>query len=260
MNKLYDRFERKALIGNSKLQWLFESLHRFSLRGMNYNQVTAEDSGEQFVINYLQKKLSKKNEIVLFDVGANIGEYSKALVNRFPKSRIYSFEALPSTFEILKNNLLSDKNIICINKALGNQRENRLIYTDGAGSGLTSFYPIESSKKTEMVSTSMITIDSFCQENNVEQIDFLKIDVEGFELEVLKGGKQMIESGKILNIQFEFGGTHINSETSFHKIFQFLSNYDISRVLKNGLRGYPQYSVNMEIYLSANYFAEIKQR
>lgn len=61
MKKLYDRFERKILIGNRKLQWLFESLHRFSLRGMNFDQVQSiETSGELYVIVLLRKKLAIK--------------------------------------------------------------------------------------------------------------------------------------------------------------------------------------------------------
>lgn len=59
MIKLYDFIERKLLIGNSKPQWLFESLHRFSLRAMNYNQVQSIYESGVFVIKHLAKKISK---------------------------------------------------------------------------------------------------------------------------------------------------------------------------------------------------------
>lgn len=259
-HRLYDSFERKVLIGNSKLQWLYESLYRFSLRGMNYDQVqSVEESGELFVINYLSKKLLNKRGNVMMDVGANVGDYSKVLSTSFPETNVYSFEALPATFHILKENLTNYKNIMCENMALGDKIEERTFFSDGAGSHLSSFYPTES-MHNERLKKNIIpitTIDSFCREKEIEKIDFLKIDVEGFELEVLKGAESMIKEGKILNIQFEFGGNHVTSGTHFYTIFKYLSQYRISRVLKNGLRPYTNYDKLYEVYSSANYLAEL---
>lgn len=262
MKKLYDLFERKVLIGNRKLQWLYESLHRFSLRGMNYDQAgTITESGELYVIGHLAKKLNKNNSFVFFDVGANRGDYSKALINKFRGSKVYSFEPLPSTFGMLKKETQSFENIYCINKALGAQEGRRKIYSDGAGSGLSSFFPLESQaeNKSHMEEVCITTLDSFCSANEIRQIDFLKIDVEGFEFEVLKGAETMIKSNKIRNIQFEFGGNHVKGHVHFFDIFQFLSNnYTISRVLRDGFRLYDRYDKQWEVYHTANYLAELK--
>jgi FkbM family methyltransferase len=224
---------------------------------MNYDQVQSiDESGEVFVWGHLEGNLSSKQKPILIDVGANIGEYSKKLSAKFPQSHIYSFEALPSTFAILEKNLSGIKNITSINKALGSKQEERTIFTDGPGSGLTSFYSFGKNQTESIV--SVITLDQFCQEHQIKTIDFLKIDVEGFEMEVLKGAKKMIDSKKILNIQFEFGGNHLGGGNSFYEVYEFLSNYKISRVLKNGLRQYGNYSKHLEVQLSANYLAELK--
>jgi FkbM family methyltransferase len=259
MNKLYDLFERNVLIGNQKLQWLFESLHRFSLRGMNYDQVsTVQNSGELFVIDYLRRKTSSQQDVIIFDVGANVGEYSKTLSDKFPNGRIFSFEALPATFEILKGNLRTCENVTLVNYALGDQEETRAIYTDGAGSGLTSFYPRESMNQPEAVHISVTTVDLFCEKNNISNIDFLKIDVEGFEFEVLKGAEKMISSGRVANIQFEFGENYLNTGIHLQTFFQFLSAYNVSRVLRNGLRRYEHFDKIWEVYSAANYLAELR--
>ncbi len=263
IKNMLDLFERKVLIGNSKFQRLFESLHRFSLRGMNYDQVQSlERSGELFVMNYLKEKLRSQKKPILFDIGANTGEYSKALATIFDECTIYSMEALPSTYEMLKQNLNTYKNITCVNTALGARKEEREFYSDGAGSHLSTFFPVGSlnNQRLEKTVTSISTIDSFCTERKIERIDFLKIDVEGFELEVLTGAEKMIKGGKISNIQFEFGSNHIHSGAHFYHIFQILSDYKISRVLKNGLRHYVDYNKIQEIYLSANYLAERKDQ
>lgn len=262
MLKLYDQFERKILIGNSKLQWLFESLHRFSLRGMNYDQVsTPYESGEVFVLNYIKNKLQIEHKPILFDVGANVGEYSKLLTTLFPASAVYSFEALPATFNILTNNINQDKRIRCFNWALGARPEKRTIYSEGAGSGLSTFYPIDeiiAEDRLSEVKVSTTTIDSFCQENGINKIDLLKIDVEGAELDVLIGAERMITERRISFIQFEFGKNHIKSGSHLYDFFKLLSDYNISRVLKNGLRPLQKYQATHEIYLSANYLAEQK--
>lgn len=229
---------------------------------MNYNQVQSiDESGEVFVIKHLVKKFQNRKDLVFFDAGTNVGEYCKILKNQFEKSIIYSFEALPSTYEILLENVQTSKSIICINKALGSQKGDRSIYTDGAGSGLSSFLPNQfvTNKKLEKVTASITTIDSFCKDNNIKQIDFLKIDVEGFELEVLQGAEKMITDGNVLNIQFEFGGNHLTGRVHFCDLYQYLNKYKISRVLKNGLRTYLTYNTHQEIYLAANYLAELKE-
>lgn len=262
MINFYDSFERNVLIGRSSLQRFFESLHRFSLRGMNYDQVsTPKSSGELYVLKYLQNKLPRQSKLTLFDVGANVGEYAKLLCQYFPQSRVFGFEALPATYEILLQNIKRDDQIFPVNKALGSTKEKRSFYTDGAGSGLSTFFPMESITSQHIMQEITIeieTIDSFCLDNQIEKIDFLKIDVEGFELEVLKGAKKMIADKRIQAIQFEFGKNHIKSGTHFYDFFEYLSEYKISRVLKDGLRPYKTYEAQHEIYLGANYFAELK--
>lgn len=84
---------------------------------------------------------------MLFDVGANKGEYSrtnnngkwdvrnfyqKTLAAQFKESRIYSFEKLPSTFKTLTKSVQDLNNIVCINNVLGSQVEDRLFYTEGS--------------------------------------------------------------------------------------------------------------------------------
>ena len=106
---------------------------------------------------------------------------------------------------------------------------------------------------------TLTTIDTFCQENNIEHIDFLKIDVEGNELKVLQGAKTMINNGNIDYIQFEFGGTAIDAHIYFQDFYYLLKDkYRIYRILNNGLRHIDKYSELNEIFVTTNFFAEKK--
>jgi hypothetical protein len=80
--------------------------------------------------------------------------------------------------------------------------------------------------------------------------------VEGHELAVLKGAHRMIDRNAIEIIQFEFGGTSLDSRSYFKDFFQLLSpKYRIYRILPRGLRELKAYSEKLEIFQSANYLA-----
>jgi hypothetical protein len=111
--------------------------------------------------------------------------------------------------------------------------------------------------KSEIVEIN--TIDEFCSANGIRHIHFLKMDVEGNELNILYGAKQMIESDSIDFIQFEFGGCNIDSRTYFQDFFYLLKDrYHIYRILKKGLFQIDTYSEKYEIFTTTNYLAQRK--
>ena len=103
------------------------------------------------------------------------------------------------------------------------------------------------------------TVDEFCAANQIDRIHFLKIDVEGHELAVLRGANRMIGGGKVDYIQFEFGGCNIDSRTFFQDFWYMLHNqYDIYRIVPTGLYPIKKYTETREIFLCSNYLAESK--
>ena len=108
-------------------------------------------------------------------------------------------------------------------------------------------------KKQEV---DMMRLDDFCLENNVKNIDFLKIDVEGNELKVLDGAKGMLSNDKISVIQFEYGGTYIDAEILLKDVFDFFSElpYTIYKILPDRLLQ-TSYSQQLENFQYANYLA-----
>ncbi len=100
------------------------------------------------------------------------------------------------------------------------------------------------------------TLDDFCAEQGVERIDFLKLDVEGHELAVLRGAQRMLGAGAVSMIQFEFGPANIYSRTFFYDFWTLLSSaYDIHRVVPKGLAHIAYYGEQREIFLTTNYLA-----
>ncbi|MDO1448845.1 FkbM family methyltransferase [Rhodocytophaga aerolata] len=251
--------------GKKRFHKLFEIMHNLSLPGMNYGG--GGDimlSGEKFVLEYLQKTLSQKQCITVFDVGANIGTFTReVLATLGEKAQVYCFEPSAYTFKILSKNIGSCPKVKLFNIGLGSTNTDKLLFYNDKGSILASMYERDLSKynvtldKQEIV--TLEELDSFCNNNKIYNIDFLKLDVEGFEFEVLKGSKSMIANRKIDRIQFEFGGTQIDSRTFFRDFFLLLSpSYNIYRILKDGLYLIDRYTESLEIFLTSNFLAELK--
>jgi FkbM family methyltransferase len=250
------------ILSKIKNQHFWESLFQLSLRMMNFgNGGNFRQSGELFVAKLIQKRLEKESQIVIFDVGANIGNYSKELSILFKnKAKIFSFEPSNETFKLFTKTTEEYKNIIAHNFGFSDKENNQLLYTNSKGSGLASVYQRKldhfgiNMDKTEEIKLN--TIDNYCAENKIEQIHFLKLDIEGHELNALNGAKKMIANKKIEFIQFEFGGCNIDSKTYFQDFFYLLKdNYNIYRVLKDNIYELPAYKETYEIFITINYLA-----
>lgn len=132
---------------------------------------------------------------VIFDVGANVGQTVTEIRRKFPDPVIYSFEPVPSTFKSLVSNTRGIGGVHCIPCALGETPGTAAI-TDNATSGqntlMTSAKP--GSPKVEV---RVDAVDAFCLARDIDAIDVLKIDTEGFEMSVLRGARRMLETGAI---------------------------------------------------------------
>ena len=105
----------------------------------------------------------------------------------------------------------------------------------------------------------MIRLDDFCEKENITSIFFMKMDIEGHEIEALMGAGKLITEKKVQYIQFEFGPANIGSRTYFFDFWKLLNeNYHISRILKDGLFPILEYNETEEIFISTNFFCELK--
>ena len=102
----------RPFVGKKYQQAFYEKLHLLSLVGMNYGiGGDLKVSGELDALNYIKRKLGNKKSVVLFDVGANVGDYTKGLLDVFGgfDCGIYSFEPSKRIFSLLNENIKSDK-------------------------------------------------------------------------------------------------------------------------------------------------------
>jgi FkbM family methyltransferase len=262
---LYQSFKNEwiANVGKLEYQGFFDEIYKLSLQGMNFGGGAAvQDSGELNVLKYIRDKFQYVGDhFTVFDVGANVGEYTLFVLQTLGNIRVLSFEPSYETFKQLENKAGGYKNIEIYNIGFGDKNTTLTLYSNQTGSGLASLYKrrldhfgIDMNNKEEV---TIRTIDDFCKERGIEKIHFLKLDVEGHELRVLQGAKEMINANAIEFIQFEFGGCNIDSRTYFQDFYYFLNDkYKIYRIIKDGLYPIDRYDERYEIFVTTNYLAE----
>jgi len=226
-------------------QNFFEGVLVFTLKVLNIGEGQAvETSGEKNVVELLNN-ISDDKEIVVFDVGAHTGEWFHMFKGLYTKkAQIYSFEPEKNAFVELSK--IKDGSLHPVNMALGNTIENK--YLSGA-------QVMDSANNPNSEEIKITTIDKYCSDNNIKNIDLLKMDVEGYELKILRGAKEMIKSGKIRLIQFEFGAVS-TEKYSMQDFFDILSEqYTICRILKHGYYPLKSYKHYYEILSLTNFIA-----
>lgn len=269
LKKIIKNLYKLKYKGKTQHQQKFEKLLHFSLYAQNIGcGGDFEDSGEKVCLEQINIFLSfhyKTNTITLFDIGANVGKYSLLLNKIFDEKRaaIKAFEPLGSTFKELEKNTKGVNNIQCHNFGFGEKEEIVKLYFNSENSVFSSIYS-QSSLGFEMKDfqeIKLFNLDSYCTQNEIYKIHFMKLDTEGNEFSILQGAEKMLREARIDFIQFEFGGSNISSRTYFRDYFYFLTNlnYDMYRVVQDGLYKIENYSLSHEIFLVTNFIAVQKE-
>ena len=222
---------------------------------LNYHN--SNESGEY---TFLKKYISLINTPVVFDVGANKGDYIKIVCEINKAVKIYAFEPDKTAYKKLEN--IKSDNISLYNYGLSDNVGEMEFYNreDELGSGHSSLYKEVITDIHKVGFISMVykfsTIDNFVKENNISKIDLLKIDTEGHELALLTGAKETIKTGKVSIIHFEFNEMNVISRSFFRDFILILSDYNIYRMLPDNIvKLEPYVPVRMEIFAFQNIVA-----
>ena len=182
---------------------------------------------------YHFRNLIDNSQPLIFDVGAYVGDTIEQFKLSFPESYIHAFEPFDESFSFLKNRFQKTDKIFLNNKALGDcSLLNKKMYiTQNKGSssllqpakGANEFWEGNPLLTQEEVKVEITTIDSYCQQNNIESIDILKIDVQGNELKVLKGAKRMLKETRVKVIFTEISiAPNYEAQSEIDEVIKFL--------------------------------------
>lgn len=199
---------------------------------------------------------SSADEALLFDVGANVGEWTRqalalaASANR--PTQVFAFEPSSATREILKRRLAGAENVEVIPVAISELEGEGDFFSNGAGSGTNSLSAV-SGPSTERV--PITTLDGFMRERNIERLDMLKIDTEGFDLGVLRGAERALAEGRIDLVQFEYNWRWLLNRASLLQVFEFIRNkpYRFGKLVGRSIAYFDEWHFELDRFFENNY-------
>lgn len=158
---------------------------------------------------------------VLFDVGANVGSSTTVFRAEFPRAQIFAFEPVKASYDELTRVVANDTRVQCFRYAMGS--------TPGtANMSATSTHPTNrivpdrSATQAGLEPVQVQTGDLFCGEHKIERINFLKIDAEGFDLEVCRGFSRMLKEQRVDLVEVEAG---MNPGNKMHVPFEDFTRF-----------------------------------
>ncbi|MCR9117750.1 MAG: FkbM family methyltransferase [bacterium] len=259
MKKLLIRLYR-AVFARRIFRKLNLLLFHMSLRGLGVlNYETSAVSGEKHLIGRFLPKLIANQSPIFFDVGANVGNFSRTLLKHFPDAQLHAFEPHPANFAKLQT--IDSPQFSAHNLAVGKAAGEMTLFdrADADGSTHASLHEevISEIHKQKSVSTTVQvdTLDAIAKRLEIQTIDFLKIDTEGNELDVLLGAETLLNEGRIKCIHFEFNEMNIISRVFFRDFRKRLEHYDFFRLLPGDLLPLNESPLETELFAYQNIIA-----
>jgi len=223
-----------------KFQKFFELIFRLNLSYLGYMNWSPDFklTGERLVL----KKLSKYGIDRILDIGANQGQWAEMALSTL-KCQVVSIEPQLSDFvnlSMLKNKFSG--RLFTLNLAIGDTDKDVQIHVHDSSSELSYIddrlnkLPLLSGKSSKKEAVSMLKLDSLfkLEKDLLSQIDFVKIDTEGYEINVLRGGLNYLDSVSPKFIQLEMNWHQLFVNSSLFYFSEVLKNYIPYKVLPSG--------------------------
>lgn len=233
------------------LEWRIQKIQG---KGIGYGSLNFE---VQSILGFL-KKIHLDN-LIVFDVGANEGQYAREFLFQNPGVIVHSFEPSRAAFGVLEKSSRGCANWFVHNFGMGNASSTMKLYFDSPGSASASLVEKEningSFQEYDFELVEIQTLNDFIRANNRLIPDVLKIDIEGFELSCLKGSLDFLQLIKV--VQFEFGQINIDSRVFFRDYWNFFGEreFSIFRVTTKAPLLIEKYSEDLETFAVTNYIA-----
>lgn len=219
-------------------------------------------NGERLVQEIVVRNYPSDRDLVVFDIGANVGDWSAQLLARCgPFARgscsLHAFEPVSSTAEALRRRLEgvhAGWNVVTVRKGMSERQGQCEISVVEEGCGVNSIIPEPGQKLKRTEVAELTTVDAYCAENRIPEVGLLKSDTEGHDLFVLRGARGMLEREKIAVVQFEYNHRWVWSRATLFDVFQYAGDLDyrVGKVTPRGVEFYKEWHEELEKFVEGN--------
>lgn len=183
---------------------IYSDLYRFEGEFEDYNSRPLE----------LISKFIPENPNIL-EAGGHYGTDTIKMAQQWPKGQIYSFEPNPNAFKILSEATQNLTNVNIFNLALNDYNGTAILNVcygttgdqpifEGASSLLDASPEMEIHYQGPKVEVSCVRLEDWCKKNGIFHIDFMWLDLEGIELQILKSAKKILKNTKVIYTETNF--------------------------------------------------------
>jgi len=207
------------------------------------------------------------HSIRAFDVGAHAGEWSALALRINSNVTVHCLEPSKATFQQLLSKRLPE-NVVCNNMVLGSFTGDAELHVFHPASGMNSLYIREGlqdgwhqASQQPCETVKLVTLDEYCEKSRIDFIDYFKIDVDGYELEVLRGASHMLGAGRVGFIQSKYGGCNIDAHVLIKDLFELFSllPYTVHKVFSDKLQEAKSYGQRLENFQYQNWVAILRE-
>lgn len=194
---------------------------------------------------------------IAFDVGANVGDWSTLFLEHAPRGRVHAFEPVGGTNEFLRGRFLNEPRVECHRLAVSDAPGTCVLRVGGNLSGSNSVYRMPDEVNVTEEEVPAVSGDSFAAARNIRQVDYLKIDVEGHEVQVVRGFRELIALRAVKCIQWEYNKTWIASRAALADMYEILgpAGYRLCKLRERDVLHYSSYSRSLDNYCYSNWVA-----
>ncbi len=183
----------------------------------------------------IQQLLKGETVAVIVDAGANIGFMTNEFRRRFPNATVHAFEPNPEVYQVLRDAHASDERVIANHGAIG-ARQGTMTFHVNSNTGTSSFLEPTSYHRSHMARREVRTLDvtvfalgQYLQERKIDHVDILKLDIEGYEVEAMRGCESFLRDGKIDVVMTEVNIVRsYEGQPLLHEVTRFMEGYDYS--------------------------------
>jgi len=217
---------------------------------------------QRCVVDASRKGNLRNGRLVIFDVGANVGDWSAHFLNLLEGADIdkgvdlYLFEPVPSTFEFLKTRLGTQNRVLHYEKiALSSENGECNMYVSNQSSGINSLHanPLRDDEKQIEIVRSSAT--DFCKTHRLQRVHLLKCDAEGHDMEVIRGALQLLAEESISVLQFEYNHRWVFSRNFLRDAFTAVEKlpYSFAKLQPHQLLIFREWHPELERFFEGNY-------
>lgn len=198
----------------------------------------------------------RNGEVVVIDVGANEGDWALRAVELASRGNVklslFAFEPCAETRAVLSQRLAQHQGVNIVDRAVSSAVGEGYFYSSENGSGTNSLSGVSGARR-EFVAVT--TLDYFLSEKGIKRVDMLKIDTEGFDLEVLRGCEFSLTSEVIEIVQFEYNWRWLINHASLRDVFEYIKDkpYRLGKLVGRSIQLFDAWHFELDRYFESNY-------